>query len=55
MLYGIILESVRDGILLFYGDRVWKCIVSELKLPSETFDLFERYDHKIIFNICECK
>jgi len=55
MLYGIILESARDGVLVFHGDHVWKRIVNELKLPSETFQLFHRYDKKILFDICECK
>jgi hypothetical protein len=55
MLYGIILESARDGVIVFHGDNVWKRIVQELQLPSETFQLFARYDHKIIFDICECK
>ena len=55
MIYGIILESARDGVIIFYGDKVWKRIVHELKLPSETFELFVRYDHKLMFEICECK
>jgi hypothetical protein len=55
MFYGIILESARDGVIVFYGDHIWKRIVQELKLPSETFDLFKRYDHQLLLNICECK
>jgi guanylate cyclase len=55
MFYGVILESARDGVIVFYGDTVWKRIVNELKLPSETFELFVRYDHKILLDICECK
>ncbi|UJR35611.1 hypothetical protein I4U23_028361 [Adineta vaga] len=54
MFYGIILESARDGVILFHGETVWKRIVHELKLPSETFTLFARYDQKILFDICDC-
>lgn len=55
MLYGIILESARDGIILSYGLNVWKRIVHELELPSETFDFFTRYNDKILINISDCK
>jgi hypothetical protein len=55
MFYGILLESARDGVIIVYGEHIWKRIVQELQLPSETFHSFERYDHKILFNICECK
>ncbi|CAF4341093.1 unnamed protein product [Adineta steineri] len=55
MLYGIILESARDGVIVFHGDSLWKRIVHELNLPSETFQLFARYEEKILFDICECK
>ncbi|CAF0865964.1 unnamed protein product [Adineta steineri] len=54
MLYGIILESARDGVIVFHGDSLWKRIVHELNLPSETFQLFARYEEKILFDICEC-
>lgn len=54
MFYGIILESARDGVIVFHGDYTWKRIVQELKLPSETFELFKRYDHELLFKICEC-
>lgn len=55
MLYGVLLEGVREGIILIHGDQVWKRVVQEMKLPSETFDLFKRYDHRILVNISECK
>jgi guanylate cyclase len=55
MLYGIILDSARDGVILSYGLNVWKRIVYELKLPSETFDLFTHYSDNIMLNICDCK
>ncbi|CAF1105327.1 unnamed protein product [Adineta ricciae] len=54
MFYGIIYESARDGVILFHGENVWKRIVTELKFPSDTFQLFARYDAKILFDICEC-
>ena len=55
MLYGIILDSARDGIILSYGWNIWKRVVNELKLPSDTFDLFTHYSENIMFSICECK
>lgn len=55
MLYGIILESARDGVIVFHGENVWKRIVHELRLPSDTFQPFARYDKKLLFDICECK
>jgi len=55
MLYGIILDSARDGVILSYGLNVWKRIVNELELPSETFDLFTHYNDNIMLGICDCK
>ena len=55
MLYGLLLESARQYIVMVHGDSVWKCIVHELQLPSETFDIGVRYDGKLLFHICECK
>ena len=55
MLYGVLLEGVREGIILFHGEQVWKRVVQEMKLSSETFDLFKRYDHRVLVNISECK
>lgn len=55
MFYGILLESARDGVIHFYGDHLWKRVAQELRLPSETFHLFDQYDHKLLLNICECK
>lgn len=55
MLYGVLLEGVREGIILFHGEQVWKRVVQEIKLPSETFDLFKRYDYRVLLNISECK
>ena len=55
MLYGLLLESARQYIIMVHGDSVWKCIVHELQLLSETFDISVRYDGKLLFLICECK
>ena len=55
MLYGLILESARQYIISVHGESVWKSIVNELKLPSDTFDLCSRYDHKLIFYVCDCE
>lgn len=55
MLYGILLESVRDGICLSYGCQVWKKIVQELNLEHESFTTLGRYDDNLIERIAECK
>ncbi len=55
MLYGIILDSARDGVILSYGLNIWKRIVRELELPSETFNVFIHYNDNIMLNICDCK
>jgi hypothetical protein len=55
MLYGIILESARNSIILFHGRIVWKRIVHELELPSDTFELFTHYTDKLILTMCDCK
>lgn len=54
MLYGIILESVRNGIVLDYGLNTWKRIVQEVDLPSDTFDLFTHYPDVLMLSICDC-
>ncbi|CAF0994520.1 unnamed protein product [Adineta ricciae] len=54
MFYGIIMDTVRDGILRSYGPMLWKRIVSEVHIPSETFEFYERYDDHILINICDC-
>ncbi|CAF0865982.1 unnamed protein product [Adineta steineri] len=54
MFYGIIMDTIRDGIVGSYGLVMWKRIVKEINLPSETFELYSRYDDKILQNICDC-
>ncbi|CAF0963714.1 unnamed protein product [Adineta steineri] len=54
MLYGIILDSARDFIILTYGLNTWRRVVHDLKLPSETFDLFTHYSENIILHISDC-
>ena len=55
MFYGIIMDTIRDGILRAYGAIMWKRIVHEIKLHSETFDFYSRYDDSLLINICDCK
>jgi len=55
MLYGVILESARDGIILSYGLNIWKRIVNQLELPSDEFDLFTHYNDQLLLNICDCE
>ncbi len=50
MLYGIILESVRNGIILSYGLSIWKRIVHDIELPSETFDRLKHYNDDLILS-----
>ena len=54
MLYGLILECVRNGIILTYGSNIWKRIVHEVDLPTETFDLFTHYPDDLMLSICDC-
>ncbi|CAF3478037.1 unnamed protein product [Adineta steineri] len=54
MLYGILLESVRDGICLNYGRQIWKRIVQELNFEHETFTTFGQYDDSLVTKIAEC-
>lgn len=55
MFYGIIMDTVRDGILRSYGPMMWKRIVAEVGIPSETFEFYARYDDRILITICDCK
>lgn len=54
MLYGILLESARDGICLSYGDQVWKRIVEELNFEHDSFTTLGRYEDNLIEKIAEC-
>ncbi|CAF2064681.1 unnamed protein product [Rotaria magnacalcarata] len=54
MLYGILLESVRDGICLSYGNQIWKKVVQELNFEHESFTTLGRYDDNLIDKIAEC-
>lgn len=55
MLYGILLESARDGICLGYGMAIWKKIVQELDFEHESFATLGRYEDNLIERIAECK
>jgi hypothetical protein len=55
MLYGILLESCRDGICTVFGHETWKRIVEELNFQHETFALLGRYEENMIERIAECK
>jgi len=55
MLYGILLESCRDGICTVFGHETWKRIVQELNFPHETFSILGRYEENMIERIAECK
>jgi len=55
MLYGILLESCRDGISTAFGQHTWKRIVQELNFGHETFTILGRYDENLIERIAECK
>ncbi|CAF3771198.1 unnamed protein product [Rotaria sp. Silwood1] len=54
MLYGILLESARDGICLSYGNHIWKKIVQELNFEHESFATLGRYEDNLIDKIAEC-
>jgi hypothetical protein len=55
MLYGILLESCRDGICTTFGQETWKRIVEELEFEHETFTILGRYEENMIERIAECK
>jgi hypothetical protein len=55
MLYGILLESARDGICLGYGIQTWKKIVQELNFEHESFTTLGRYEDNLIERIAESK
>ncbi|CAF1360256.1 unnamed protein product, partial [Didymodactylos carnosus] len=54
MLYGILLESARDGICNVYGLATWKRIVEELNFEHESFSTLGRYEENLIEKIAEC-
>ena len=55
MIYGILLESIRDGICEVYGDFTWKRIVEFINLEHETFTTLGRYDEAVIERIADCE
>lgn len=55
MLYGILLESCRDGISTAFGQQTWRRIVQELNFEHETFTILGRYEEKMIEKIAECE
>ena len=55
MLYGILLESCRDGISTVYGIQTWRRIVQELGLGHETFTILGGYEEDLIERIAICK
>lgn len=55
MLYGILLESCRDGISTVFGEQTWKRIVQELNFGHDTFTILGRYEENLIEKIAECK
>jgi hypothetical protein len=55
MIYGILLESCRDGVCEVYGIAIWKRIVQELNFEHESFTTLGRYDESIIERVAECK
>jgi Haem-NO-binding len=55
MLYGILLESCRDGISTTFGQQTWKRVVQELNLEHETFTILGKYDENLVEMIAECK
>ncbi|CAF1517102.1 unnamed protein product [Adineta steineri] len=54
MIYGILLESARDGVCEVYGQTIWKRIVQELNFEHESFTTLGRYDETLIEKIAEC-
>lgn len=55
MLYGILLESAKDGICLVYGKQTWKRIVQELNFEHESFYTLGRYEDSLIEKVAEGK
>jgi guanylate cyclase len=55
MIYGILLESCRDGVCEVYGEAIWKRIVQELNFEHESFTTLGRYDETLIEKVAECK
>lgn len=55
MIYGILLESCRDGVCEVYGQTTWKRIVQELNFEHESFTTLGRYDETLIEKVAECK
>ncbi len=55
MIYGILLESCRDGVCEVYGETIWKRIVQELNFEHESFTTLGRYDETLIEKVAECK
>ncbi|CAF2423788.1 unnamed protein product [Rotaria sp. Silwood2] len=54
MIYGILLESCRDGICHTYGASTWQRLVEELSFESESFTTLGRYDEAIVERLAEC-
>ncbi|CAF3287078.1 unnamed protein product [Rotaria socialis] len=54
MIYGILLESCRDGICHAYGSATWQRVVEELNFESESFTTLGRYDEALVERIAEC-
>jgi len=55
MIYGILLESCRDGVCETYGIATWKRIVQDLNFEHETFTTLGRYDETVIERVAECE
>lgn len=55
MIYGILLESCRDGVRELYGAETWKRVVQELSFEHESFTTLGRYDETVIARVAECK
>ena len=54
MFYGLVMDTIRDGILRFYGPIMWNRVVHELHLTTDTFDFYQRYDDRLLVQICDC-
>ncbi|CAF0908758.1 unnamed protein product, partial [Didymodactylos carnosus] len=54
MLYGILLESARDGVRSVYGHQTWRRIVQELNFEHDSFTTLGRYDEDLIEKIALC-
>ncbi|UJR23271.1 hypothetical protein I4U23_026289 [Adineta vaga] len=54
MIYGILLESCRDGVCETYGTATWKRIVQDLNFEHESFAILGRYEANIIERVAEC-